>query len=180
MSEPKIVEERATQAPQSTQNPQSPSSGQEPAVPAQSADGALTAGRAEFEAAMAKGDTARRPALEKAAVHFQVAIALNPGALEAYGWLSQTYRMLAAAMRANQPDLADLFTRFACACAWEGSTRASSAAATPIRVKQEVRTLIAWLRATRHVAATDAEAEMANLRDQCLDAALGSPPDEAA
>jgi hypothetical protein len=177
MSEPKIVEERPTQAPQST-NP--PSADTQPAAPAQSADGALTAGRAEFESAMAKGDPARRPGLEKAAVHFQVAITLNPGALEAYGWLSQTYRMLASAMRANQPDLADLFTRFACACAWEGSTRASSPAATPIRVKQEVRTLIAWLRATRHVAATDAEAEMANLRDQCLEAALGSPPDEAA
>ena len=167
MSEPKIVEERPTQ-------PESP------AQQTPTADSALASGRIEYEAAMAKGEVARRPALEKAAVHFQVAIAMNPGGLEAYGWLSQCYRMLAAAMRAQEPDLADLFTRFACAVAWEGSSRASSAAATPIRVKQEVRTLIAWLRATRHVAATDAESEMQRLREQCLEAALGAPPGEAA
>ena len=130
---------------------------------------------------MSKQDPiARRPLLQKAGAHFQAAIHANPDAMEAYGWLSQTYRMLAAVMRTDQPDLADLFTRVACAAAWEGSSRASSPAATPIRVKQEVRTLIAWLRATRHVAATDAEAAMQTLRDQCLEGALSSPPDEAA
>lgn len=171
MSEPKVVEDRPTQ-------PESASSTS--STPAQTAESALAAGRSEYEAAMSRGETARRPALEKAAVHFQVAIALNSDALEAYGWLSQCYRMLAAAMRPHEPDLADLFTRFACAVSWEGSSRAASPAATPIRVKQELRTLIAWLRATRHVPATDAEAEMAKLRDQCLEAALGAPPGEAA
>lgn len=166
MSDHKTVEERPTQP--------------EARSPQATSESALASGRTEYEAGMAKGEGARRSALEKAAVHFQVAIALHPNALEAYGWLSQCYRMLAAAMRAGEPDLADLFTRFACAVSWEGSTRAASAAATPIRVKQEVRTLIAWLRATRHVPATDAEAEMAKLRDQCLEAALGSPPGEAA
>jgi hypothetical protein len=56
--------------------------------------------------------------------------------------------------------------------AWEGTARASSAAAIPIRTKQEVRTLIAWLRATRHLSATDAEKEMESMRHQCIHAAL--------
>jgi hypothetical protein len=170
MSEPKTVV-----VPPAQQEPKTPP--ETPSTP--NWEGALAAGRTEYESATARNDVvARRPALEKAAVHFQVAIALQPNALEAYGWLSQTYRMLAAAMRAQEPDLADLFTRMACACAWEGSSRAPSPAATPIRVKQEVRTLIAWLRTTRHVAATEAEAEMAAIRAQCLEAALGSPPGE--
>lgn len=175
MSERKtVVEERLTK--QETQTPETPP--QPPHAP--SWEAALAEGRTEYESAMAKHEAARRSSLEKAAVHFQVAITLNPDGLETFGWLSQTYRMLAAGMRPAEPDLADLFTRFACAVSWEGSSRAPSAAATPIRVKQEVRTLIAWLRATRHVAPANAESEMAKLRDQCLEAALGSPPDEAA
>jgi len=156
MSEPKtIIDEKPTQ--------QTPT-----------AESELAFGRTHYESAMDKQDPiARRPELEEAVGHFQASIRMAPDSLEGYGWLAQTYRMLAASTRASDPDQAEFYTRFACAVAWEGSSRSTSPAATPIRVKQEVRTLIAWLRTTRHLSPEHAEEEMKTLREQCLDVAIG-------
>jgi hypothetical protein len=136
-------------------------------------EGALAAGRNKYESAMAKPEpAARTPELLEAVRSFREAIQINPDSHEGYGWLAQTYRMIAAAVRPADGGNADRLTRYACAVAWEGTSRASSAAAIPIRTKQEVRTLVAWLRATRHLSSADAEAEMQSLRDQCLVDAL--------
>ena len=141
-------------------------------------DAALSGGRTKYESAMAKIEPAARvPELLEAVRQFQTAIQIDPDLLEAYGWLAQTYRMIAAGVRPNDSTQADRLARYACAVAWEGTSRASSAASIPIRTKQEVRTLIAWLRTTRHLSASDAEAAMQSLRDQVLIAALtGSTP----
>jgi hypothetical protein len=137
------------------------------------AEGALVSGRTKYEAAMAKAEAAARsPELLESVRQFQNAIQMDPGSLEAYGWLAQTYRMIAAGIRNSDPNRAEMLTRYACAVAWEGTARASSAAAIPIRTKQEVRTLIAWLRTTRHLSASDAEKEMESMRHQCIRAAL--------
>jgi hypothetical protein len=137
------------------------------------AENALASGRTKYEAAMARAEAAARsPELLESVRQFQNAIQMDPDTLEAYGWLAQTYRMIAAGARNSDPNRAEMLTRYACAVAWEGTARASSAAAIPIRTKQEVRTLIAWLRTTRHLSATDAEAEMESLRDQWIHAAL--------
>lgn len=154
MSEPKIVDEQLTQK------------------EAPTADSALVTGRNRFDAAMKKeADSARCLDLLEAAHQFQRAIQIAPDAPEAYGWLAQTYRMMASASRAADADRADLFTRFACAVAWEGTARTTPTSVT-IRTKQEVRTLIAWLRATRHLSPADAEAEMQAIHRQSLEQAL--------
>ncbi|HYJ32041.1 MAG TPA: hypothetical protein VE326_02360 [Candidatus Binatia bacterium] len=154
MSEPKIVEEQVT------------------AKEAPTAESALTSGRTRFDVAMKKdSDSARCLDLLEAAHQFQRAIQIAPDAPEAYGWLAQTYRMMAAASRAADSDRADLFTRFACAIAWEGTIRSTPTSVT-IRTKQEVRTLVAWLRATRHLSPADAEAEMKVIHGLSLEQAL--------
>lgn len=154
MSEPKIVEEQVT------------------AKEAPTAESALAAGRTRFDAGMKRDhDSARCLDLLEAAHQFQRAVQLAPDAPEAYGWLAQTYRMMAAASRQADGDRADLLTRFACAVAWEGTIRSTPTSVT-IRTKQEVRTLIAWLRATRHLSPADAEAEMKTIHEQSLEQAL--------
>lgn len=154
MSDPKIVEEQLT------------------AKEAPTAESALSAGRNRYDAAMKKdNDSARCLDLLEAAHQFQRAIQIAPDAPEAYGWLAQTYRMMAAASRAGDAERADLFTRFACAVAWEGTVRLNATSVT-IRNKQEVRTLTAWLRATRHLSPADAEAEMKTIHEQSLEQAL--------
>jgi hypothetical protein len=154
MSDPKIVEEQLAQK------------------EAPTAETAMVAGRGRYDAAMKKdNDSARCLDLLEAAHQFQRAIQIAPDAPEAYGWLAQTYRMMAAASRAADTDRADLFTRFACAVAWEGTLRSTPTSVT-IRTKQEVRTLVAWIRATRHLSSADAEAEMKTIHGQSLEQAL--------
>jgi hypothetical protein len=154
MSEPKVVEEQLAQK------------------EAPTAESALAAGRNRYDIAMKKdSDPARCLDLLEAAHQFQRAIQIAPDAPEAYGWLAQSYRMMAAASRKSDSDRADLLTRFACAVAWEGSIRSTPTSVT-IRTKQEVRTLMAWLRATRHLSPTDAEQEMKTIHGQSLEQAL--------
>jgi hypothetical protein len=154
MSEPKIVEEQVT------------------AKEAPTAESALAAGRNRFDAAMKRdNDSARCLDLLEAAHQFQRAIQIAPDAPEAYGWLAQSYRMMAAASRKSDVDRADLLTRYACSVAWEGTIRSTPTSVT-IRTKQEVRTLMAWLRATRHLSPADAEAEMKTIHEQSLEQAL--------
>jgi hypothetical protein len=154
MSEPKVVEEPLAQK------------------EAPTAESALAAGRNRYDIAMKKdNDSARCLDLLEAAHQFQRAIQLAPDAPEAYGWLAQSYRMMASASRKADSDRADLLTRFACAVAWEGSIRSTPTSVT-IRTKQEVRTLMAWLRATRHLSPADAEQEMKVIHGQSLEQAL--------
>jgi hypothetical protein len=137
-----------------------------------SAETAVAAGRARYESAMDKQDAGTKCAeLLQAVRQFQNAIQVAPDAPEAYGWLAQTYRMLASATRPTDAERADLLTRFACAIAWEGTLR-STPTSIPIRTKQEVRTLTAWLRTTRHLSLADAEQEMKALHEQSLETAL--------
>jgi len=155
MSEPKlVVEEKLTQK-------------EVPTV-----ERALTDGRAKYESAMGRQkDSDRASDLLDAARQFMTAIQIAPDAPEAYGWLAQCYRMMAAAARKSDGDRADLLTRYACAVAWEGTVRSTPTSVT-IRTKQEVRTLTAWLRTTRHLSPADAEAEMKSIHEQSLEAAL--------
>jgi hypothetical protein len=159
MSEPKTIsDEKATE----TQSAQTPT-----------AESAVAAGRTRYESAMQMQEAAAKCAeLLSAVRQFQAAIQTSPDTLEAYGWLAHTYRILAGATRPTDPERAEMLTRYACAVACEGSRHASSAAAIPIRTKQEVRTLIAWLRTTRHVSQADAETEMETIRAQALAPAL--------
>ena len=138
--------------------------GQDPEAKPVTSESAVVGGRNKYESALTRKSTGERKAdLLEAIRLFQAAIRMDSETLDAYGWLSQSLRSLAAAVRTDDHERADYFLRCACAIAWEGNVR-SSPTSVPVRTKQEVRTLVAWLRTTKHLSPEIAESEMEVLR----------------
>ena len=137
-----------------------------------SAEGAIASGRKLYESAGSKASAGQREADLLAAVRmFQKAIQMDPDSVEGYPWLSQTLRTLAQSVRERASEIADYLLRCACAAAWESKER-STPTTLPQRTRQEVKILIAWLRATKHLSPPDAEVELQAMREKHLGEAL--------
>jgi tetratricopeptide (TPR) repeat protein len=135
-------------------------------------EGAMHRGREFLDAAAQEPSLARAEALLRdAARDFRAAIRLDPDRDEAYGWLARAYRLLAKSMTAVNPDEAIQALRRACAVAWEAK-RQTPPPMLSVFTKQEAKTLLAWVRATRRLGPAAGEAEMDALRAEFLTSAL--------
>jgi hypothetical protein len=135
-------------------------------------DDAMARGRALIDAATQAVVPAQGiPALRQAGMRFQSAIRINKSKDEAYGWLARAYRLLAQATRERNADISAYYLRCASAVAWEAKTR-TQAAALSVFTKQEIKTLLAWVRMSKRLDPTAGEAEMDALRAEFLTPAL--------
>lgn len=135
-------------------------------------DEAMSQGRAMVdEAAQDQNQALAARRLRQAMQQFQMAIARNPQKDEGYGWLARTLRLLAQAVRAQNPDMATHCLQYACAVAWEGRSK-TPAASLSVFTKQEAKALIAWVRMSRRLDPQAGEREMDELRAKFLTKAL--------
>jgi hypothetical protein len=133
---------------------------------------AIASGRKLYESAAARAGASEREADLLAAVRmFQKAIEMDRDSIEGYPWLSQTLRTLAQSVRDRAAEIADYLLRCACAAAWESKERSTPSTLSQ-RTRQEVKILIAWLRATKHLSPPDAELELQSMREKHLREAL--------
>jgi hypothetical protein len=135
-------------------------------------DDAMHHGRMLVEAASRETESSRRtPRLREAARQFQDAARIDPARDESLGWLARALRLLAQSVRELDAVQATRFLRCACAAAWEGKSRTSPAALS-VFTKQEAKSLVAWVRATRRLDPHAGEREMELLRAEFLTSAL--------
>jgi hypothetical protein len=135
-------------------------------------DDAMHRGRALVDRAAQEPNLTRSEGfLRDAARDFRAAIRLEAERDEAYGWLARTLRLLSKARIAVRPEEAIQDLRLACAVAWEAKRR-TPAATLSVFTKQEAKTLLAWVRATRRLGPVAGEAEMEALRSDLLTSAL--------
>lgn len=135
-------------------------------------DAVIAKGRGALDAAASqKAADPRNAKILEAVAHFQAAIALDPAADDAMGWLSKALRTLSQSVRPGNPDAADYLIRCACAVAWEAKTTAPPASISGLS-RQEAKTLLAWVRTTRHLSPAAGEAAMEEFRAHNLPDAL--------
>ncbi|MGE5177061.1 MAG: hypothetical protein ACM3JJ_11895 [Hyphomicrobiales bacterium] len=128
----------------------------------------IARGRAALdEAAKQKAADPRNAKLLEAVARFQEAVGLDPSADDAMGWLSKSLRSLAQSVRPNDPEAADWLLRCAAAIAWEARANTPPATLSGL-TKQEAKTLLAWVRTTRHLSPAVGETAMDDLRAQHL------------
>lgn len=131
-------------------------------------DAVIAKGRAALEeAATQKAADPRNAKLIEAVARFQEAVGMDPSADDAMGWLSKALRTLAQSVRPGGPEAADWLLRCAAAVAWEARSTAPTATISGLS-KQEAKTLLAWVRTTRHLSPSGGEAAMDDLRGQHL------------
>jgi hypothetical protein len=131
-------------------------------------DATVARGRAALdEAAKQKAADPRNAKILEAVARFQEAIGMDPQADDAMGWLSKTLRTLSQSIRPNDPEAADYLLRCACAIAWEAKSTAPPATISGLS-KQEAKTLLAWVRTTRHLSPSAGESAMDEFRSQHL------------
>jgi len=133
---------------------------------------AMHRGRMLVEVATREAEISQgAPLLRDAVQQFQDAVGLDRDRDESYGWLARAFRLLAQAVRERDPDTAAMYLSCACAAAWEGKSRTEPATLS-VFTKQEAKSLLAWIRATRRLGPTEGEREMNALRVEFLTTAL--------
>lgn len=131
-------------------------------------EAAIARGRAALEeAAKQKAADPRNAKIVESVARFQEAVGMDPNADDAMGWLSKALRTLSQSVRPADPEAADYLLRCACAIAWEAKSVTPSATISGLS-KQEVKTLLAWVRTTRHLSPAGGEAAMEEFRGQHL------------
>jgi len=101
----------------------------------------------------------------------QAEIRKDPAPPESYTMLAGALRTLAQSLRERDPLASDHLLHQACAAAWEAKRR-SGPGLTSGRTKQEIKTLIAWLRTRNHLTPEASETLMDQIHSEYLDRAL--------
>lgn len=109
--------------------------------------------------------------LDQAARAARAAIQDNPDSPENYAALAGALRQLSQLAREQNALDADHLLHLACAAAWE-ARRLSGPGMISGRTKQEIKTLIAWLRTKNHLGPEAAEKLMDRIHSEYLDRAL--------